>query len=130
MQRSNRLTGRNDVEVVLVGEILALFRSVNDVCIFVVAEPDENAFILLDVANEMFSVLNDLTTSQVGKQQLLNRLDQVFLMLDEIVDSGVIFELDSATTTSRIRGEGLPEPTAFNQALSSAKDNIMRSFLS
>eukprot|EP00923_Selenidium_pygospionis_P037252 GHVN01065256.1.p1 GENE.GHVN01065256.1~~GHVN01065256.1.p1 ORF type:complete len:137 (+),score=13.47 GHVN01065256.1:36-446(+) len=61
MQRSQRLAGRTDVEVVMVGDVLALFRSINDVCIFVLAEPDENAFVLLEVANEMSTVLNNIT---------------------------------------------------------------------
>eukprot|EP00923_Selenidium_pygospionis_P037262 GHVN01065266.1.p1 GENE.GHVN01065266.1~~GHVN01065266.1.p1 ORF type:complete len:171 (+),score=20.92 GHVN01065266.1:36-548(+) len=118
MQRSQRLAGRTDVEVVMVGDVLALFRSINDVCIFVLAEPDENAFVLLEVANEMSTVLNNITSGQVGKRQLFEHLDEVFLMLDEIVDGGVIFEVDANMTTSRIRmvegGEGVPEPTAFN----------------
>lgn len=134
MQRVHRLPTRNDVEVVIMKSTVALFRSINDICIFVVADADENAFILLEVANEIPTVLNNITSGQVGKRQLFDHLDDVFLMLDEIVDEGVIFEVDPNMTTNRIRmvdsGEGVAEPTAFNQALASAKDNIMRSLRS
>jgi len=132
-EKANNLSGRSEVEAIMIGDYLVLVRIVNDVSIFVIGDPAENELILLEVVNAIHNCLTAITSNQVGKRQVFERLSSVFLMLDEVVDGGVIFETDSGVITSRIQmveGDGTQEPTPFNQALSTAKDNIMRSFLS
>eukprot|EP00922_Rhytidocystis_sp_ex-Travisia-forbesii_P049847 GHVS01074164.1.p1 GENE.GHVS01074164.1~~GHVS01074164.1.p1 ORF type:complete len:240 (+),score=49.73 GHVS01074164.1:29-748(+) len=141
--KAKRLTGRTEVEIMMIDRYVALLRSVNDVSMYVVGDSDTNELMLLDVANAIFQGLSNITSGQVGKRQILENLDSVFLMLDEVVDGGVILETDASVITSRlsmtggqgsaggVAGEGAPpETTAFNQAITHAKENLMRSFLS
>eukprot|EP00921_Rhytidocystis_pertsovi_P009548 GHVQ01015397.1.p1 GENE.GHVQ01015397.1~~GHVQ01015397.1.p1 ORF type:complete len:185 (+),score=42.49 GHVQ01015397.1:87-641(+) len=140
--KANRLVGSTEVEIVMVDKFMSLIRSVNDVAIYVIGDMDENELMLLEVITAVYQCLSTITSGQIGKRQILEQLDSVFLMLDEVVDSGVILETDAAVITSRLNmldgqtsssGQGnevtTSETTAFNQALSQARDNLMRNFL-
>eukprot|EP00922_Rhytidocystis_sp_ex-Travisia-forbesii_P049848 GHVS01074165.1.p1 GENE.GHVS01074165.1~~GHVS01074165.1.p1 ORF type:complete len:241 (+),score=55.68 GHVS01074165.1:127-849(+) len=141
--KATRLTGRTEVEILMIDRYVALFRSINDISLYVVGDSDANELMLLDVANAVYQGLSNITSGQVGKRQVLEHLDSVFLMLDEVVDGGVILETDAGVITSRLNMTGGnsssgptgaegggPETTAFNQAITHAKENLMRSFLS
>ncbi|PFH36060.1 clathrin adaptor complex small chain subfamily protein [Besnoitia besnoiti] len=144
VQRFAKLVGRNEVEAFEVGEYVALGQSMNDVLLFLVAEDGANEILLLEVFNTLTSVLTSLTNGQVGKKQILDNLDVVFLMLDEVFDNGLVLQLDPGVVLARIHmqddetavssagagGEAPSAQTAFNQAISSAKENLIRSLLS
>eukprot|EP00920_Eleutheroschizon_duboscqi_P003973 GHVT01009273.1.p4 GENE.GHVT01009273.1~~GHVT01009273.1.p4 ORF type:complete len:109 (+),score=5.53 GHVT01009273.1:1567-1893(+) len=60
--KSNRLSaGRTEVEIVMVDDAVALFRSINDICVFVVGDPQENELVLLEVINTIVLVLGNIT---------------------------------------------------------------------
>ncbi|KEP63366.1 UNVERIFIED_CONTAM: clathrin adaptor complex small chain subfamily protein [Hammondia hammondi] len=145
VQRFSRLNGRNDVEAFELGGYVALGKSTNDVLLFVVAEDGANELLLLEIFNTLTAVLSSLTNGQIGKKQILDNLDGVFLMLDEVFDSGLLLQLDPGVILARINmqddeaagasgagagGEALSTQAAFNQAISSAKENLIRSLLS
>ncbi|CBZ52171.1 hypothetical protein NCLIV_019600 [Neospora caninum Liverpool] len=150
VQKFSRLAGRNEVEAFELAGYVALGKSVNDVLLFVVAEDGANEMLLLEIFNTLTAVLSSLTNGQIGKKQILDNLDGVFLMLDEVFDSGLLLQLDPGVVLARINmqddaaanaggagaggagagGEATSTQAAFNQAISSAKENLIRSLLS
>lgn len=133
--KADKMTFRAEAEVLLVGDYVALFRTLNDVVVYVIGEGDENELLLAEVLNTVTQSLTTLTgTTSVSKRAVLENLGNVFLMLDEILDGGVIMETDSRLITNRVlmqeNPEAPPETTAFNQAISNARENLFRSFLS
>ncbi|KAF8820267.1 clathrin adaptor complex small chain subfamily protein [Cardiosporidium cionae] len=133
MQKANKLAGRPDVEILMVEEHLVLFCSLQDICVCIIGDPNENELLLLEVVNAVTETLSLITNGHVGKRQLLTHMDAVFLMLDEIIDEGIIFETDPTVILSRINmneATETSESTPFNQAISLARENLLRSFLS
>lgn len=133
--KADKMTFRAEVEVLLVGDYVALFRTLHDVVVYVIGESDENELFLAEVLNTVTQSLTTLTgTASVSKRAVLENLGNVFLMLDEILDGGVVMETDSRLITNRVlmqeNPEAPPETTAFNQAISNARENLFRSFLS
>jgi hypothetical protein len=69
---------------------------------------DENEIILVDVLNALYQALS--TLMPVERRCLMDKLDTVLLALDELVDGGVILEIEPSAIVNRVgmRGE-LPD---------------------
>ncbi|EEA06755.1 clathrin adaptor complex small chain family protein [Cryptosporidium muris RN66] len=131
-QKGSKLAGRNEAEAIFVDEFLCLVYAINDICIYLISKKSENELILLDVINCIYGTLLTVTVNNISKKSLFENLDSVHLILDEVVDeSGIILETDPRVVYQRIRmqGSNALEETSFNQAFTTAKENIMRSFL-
>ncbi|KAF4753269.1 Coatomer subunit zeta-1 [Perkinsus olseni] len=103
MSKTARLNNRNDVEVALVDEYIVLVRQSNDVMLAVLARESENDIMMLDFTTSLYQVLCNITHNNVCRKKIIDKLDLVFLMIDEAVEKGVILETDSAVITSRIK---------------------------
>ncbi|KAF4677724.1 Coatomer subunit zeta-1 [Perkinsus chesapeaki] len=148
MAKTARLNNRNDVEVALVDEYVVLVRQSNDVMLAVLARESENDIMMLDFTTTLYQVLCNITHNNVCRKKIIDKLDLVFLMIDEAVEKGVILEMDSAVITSRIKMQndessttasddhasgssravqgysGSSQEASFKSALSSVRDQI------
>ncbi|KAI4840056.1 coatomer subunit zeta [Plasmodium brasilianum] len=122
----------NETEILVINKYIILYLSINDVSIYIVGDENDNEIILNEIIQTVEQSLNNITNNQIGKKQLIDKLDSVYLILDEIADSGIIMETNSDVIINRLyMHEGdLQEHTPLNQAISSAKENIIRSLLS
>lgn len=132
--KASRVPSRGEVEVIMTDTMVVLLKSVNDINIFLIGNQKENELILLEAINALYNALHYVTNGQVMKRQLQENLGSVFIILDELLDQGLIFETDSTVIVNRLQmsdrgGSDLQEQTAFNQALHNAKENLLRSFL-
>jgi len=118
-------------EVVMLENATALYRAAGDVHIFVVGASDENELLLLNVLNTLHEALQDALRGQIDKRSMLENLDTVLLVLDELVDDGIILETDPQLVATRatmrnVEGEAsLPEQT-LTQALHIAREQIIK----
>jgi hypothetical protein len=95
--------GSESAEIVLLDEFIVVLRLVNDVLIAVTARQDQNDLLVSEYASTVVQTLNRVTLNTVMKKKLFDRLDQVFLILDESVEEGgIIFELDAHNIYSRL----------------------------
>ncbi|EEQ99652.1 zeta-coat protein, putative [Perkinsus marinus ATCC 50983] len=149
MSKTARLNNRNDVEVALVDEYVVLVRQSNDVMLAVLARESENDIMMLDFITSLYQVLCNITHNNVCRKKVIEKLDLVFLMIDEAVEKGVILETDSGVITSRIKMQseessttasddhrsattsrslrgysGVTQEASFKSALSSVRDQI------
>ncbi|CRG93184.1 coatomer subunit zeta, putative [Plasmodium gallinaceum] len=122
----------NEVEIVILNKYIILCLPINDVNIYIIGDENDNEIILHEIIQTVEKALNNITNNQIGKRQLIDKLDSVYLILDEIADSGIIMETNPNVIINRLyMHEGdLQEHTPLNQAISSAKENIIRSLLS
>ncbi|CRG98948.1 coatomer subunit zeta, putative [Plasmodium relictum] len=122
----------NEVEILILSKYIILCLSINDVNIYIIGDENDNEIILHEIIQTVHQSLNNITNNQIGKRQLIDKLDSIYLILDEIADSGIIMETNSNVIINRLyMHEGdLQESTPLNQAISSAKENIIRSLLS
>lgn len=109
------LQGSENSEVVLVENFVVILRVVNDILIAVVARDSQNDLLAAEYLNTVYSALSLLTHSKITKKKVYDRLDQVFLIIDESIENGSIFELDAHNIVARISMQSETEigtPTA------------------
>ncbi len=97
-------------------EFVVILRLINDTLIAVVARDDQNDLLMNEFASTIVGALNYVTLNTICKKKLFDRLDQVFLVLDEALeDGGTIFEFDAHNIYTRLtmneEGAGTSTPT-------------------
>ena len=93
---------------------------------------DENELILLGVLECLYDTLMILFNNQIEKRILLEKAEIMFVVVDELIDNGIILEIDPERLAERThvrttQSELLSEHT-FVQALHNAKEQV-KSFL-
>mmetsp|Transcript_16072 Transcript_16072/g.14528 ORF Transcript_16072/g.14528 Transcript_16072/m.14528 type:complete len:187 (+) Transcript_16072:40-600(+) len=137
-KKSKALTAKTDAEIVLVENELVALKSGND-CRFYVSGPiNENDLILVGVLDTIFDSVSSILKGTVDKKSMLDSMELVLLIIDETIDHGYIFEIDSSAVVGRVTmrtSESIPQSTSIgdltiSQALGLAREQFMRSLTS
>ncbi|XP_068386345.1 coatomer subunit zeta-2 isoform X1 [Eschrichtius robustus] len=144
-------TSRTDSEIAFFGGMTIVYKSSIDLFLYVVGSSYENELMLMSVLTCLFESLNHVLRQGPGfswpwggsravsafrknveKRWLLENMDGAFLVLDEIVDGGVILESDPQQVIQKVNfradDSGLTEH-GVAQVLQSAKEQIKWSLL-
>ncbi|XP_016020161.2 coatomer subunit zeta-2 isoform X1 [Rousettus aegyptiacus] len=125
-------TSRTDSEIAFFGGMTIVYKSSIDLFLYVVGSSHENELMLMSVLTCLFESLNHILRKNVEKRWLLENMDGAFLVLDEIVDGGVILESDPQQVIQKVNfradDSGLTEQSVA-QVLQSAKEQIKWSLL-
>ena len=111
---------QDNSEVVIVENFIVILRLVNDILLAVIARETENDLLVNEYLTTIHSALSQLTLNNISKKRVYDRLDQVFLVIDESLDNGELFEMDPNNIVARITmqnpesSEGTPTATASN----------------
>lgn len=102
-----------------------------DFYIFVVGPGKENEMLLSDVCNTVRKCLMGITEDDMRKETIFSKLDSVFLILDDVIDGGVVMECDSDVILKRLKAKGGDgsEHVPLNQAIYNIRNNVIRSLL-
>ncbi|SIO73912.1 Coatomer subunit zeta-1 [Babesia microti strain RI] len=144
------VAGQKKFESIIVGKIAAMQSEnshplediliVNDfnivlndcgVLVLVVGTKNSNELFLAEVESTVRAVLVEICGT-ITENNLYDKLDSVFLLLDQIVDRGLLVELDTKILCDRI-GINVSEFTEhfpINQAIYTARNNLIKSLLS
>ncbi|XP_075701321.1 coatomer subunit zeta-2 isoform X2 [Rhinoderma darwinii] len=95
-------TQRSESEVILVDGVTALCQRSSDVMCYIIGGPDENELMLLSALTCLCESLCHILRKQMDRNLLLENMDTVFLILDEIIDMGVILECESQQVIQRL----------------------------
>ncbi|KAM5272910.1 coatomer subunit zeta-2 isoform 2-T2 [Ctenodactylus gundi] len=125
-------TSRTNSEIAFLGGMTIVYKSSVDLFLYVVGSSHENELMLMSVLACLFESLSHILRKNVEKRWLLENMDGAFLVLDEIVDGGVILESDSQQVIQKVNFRaddgGLTEQSVA-QVLQSAKEQIKWSLL-
>ncbi|XP_025773269.1 coatomer subunit zeta-2 [Puma concolor] len=125
-------TSRTDSEIAFFGGMTIVYKSSIDLFLYVVGSSHENELMLMSVLTCLFESLNHVLRKNVEKRWLLENMDGAFLVLDEIVDGGVILESDPQQVIQKVNfradDSSLTEQSVA-QVLQSAKEQIKWSLL-
>ncbi|CAM9843892.1 unnamed protein product [Bubo scandiacus] len=109
-------THRAGGEVACLEGLTVIYRSSIDLFFYVVGGCQENELMLSAVLACLLDTLSHLLRREVEKRWLLDNMEGTFLVVDEIVDGGVILESDPQQVIQRLSLRA-PEPAAYGFVL-------------
>ncbi|KAJ1930187.1 Golgi-to-ER vesicle coat component [Tieghemiomyces parasiticus] len=98
---------RSGTEVMLLDGHLALARAVSDVHFYLVGSADENELLLHSALKGAVDAIQGLLKHQVDKRSVIDNLDLVVLALDEVIDDGIVAEIDPEVIQARVSKRGV-----------------------
>ena len=128
-------SGHLDANVMLLDGTVSVFRTGADgTGLFVVGSASENELVLASVVDGLFEALSMLLPDSVEKRTILENLEYLFLLVDELVDGGIILETDPRALASRVLMKGSDGNTTpaseltIGQAMGVVREQISKSF--
>ncbi|XP_040187520.1 coatomer subunit zeta-2 [Rana temporaria] len=103
-------TQRTESEVILVDGVTVLCQHLSDIMCYIIGGPDENELLLLSALTCICESLCHMLRKNVDRSSVLENLDAVYLILDEIIDQGVILESESQQVIQRLNFKTISEP--------------------
>uniref|UniRef100_A0A7E4V4A1 Coatomer subunit zeta n=1 Tax=Panagrellus redivivus TaxID=6233 RepID=A0A7E4V4A1_PANRE len=100
-------THKANSEIILLDGLICVYRSNVDLFFYVIGSASENELILVSVLNCLYESVSTVLRKNVEKKALYENLDAAILILDELVDEGVILDNDPQSVVSRcmLRGD-------------------------
>ncbi|KAI3716360.1 hypothetical protein L6452_23642 [Arctium lappa] len=98
---------------------VVVYRFVQDLHFFVTGGHDENELALATVLQFFFDAITLLLRGNVDQREALENLDLIFLCLDEIVDGGMILEIDGNMIAGKVATHSLDEGSPLSEQLGS-----------
>uniref|UniRef100_A0A3B4CER7 Coatomer subunit zeta n=1 Tax=Pygocentrus nattereri TaxID=42514 RepID=A0A3B4CER7_PYGNA len=102
-------THKADNEIAFLEGMTIVYKSSIDLFFYVVGSAQENELMLMAVLNCLFESLSQILRKNVERRCLLDNLDGVFLVVDEIIDGGVILESDPQQVVEKVNYRCLSE---------------------
>uniref|UniRef100_A0AC35TG56 V-SNARE coiled-coil homology domain-containing protein n=1 Tax=Rhabditophanes sp. KR3021 TaxID=114890 RepID=A0AC35TG56_9BILA len=94
-------THKANGEIILLDGLVSVYRSNVDVFFYVIGSASENELILLQLLNCFYDAMSTILRKNVEKTSIFQHLDTTFLVIDELVDEGIILETDSNAIVQR-----------------------------
>jgi hypothetical protein len=105
--RSAAGAARADAEVATLDGLTVVFKApAADATFFVVGGGDENELILVTLLDSLVDALGSLVKAALDKRALHHNLELLLLTVDEMVDGGVILEMDPQSVEARVMLRG------------------------
>lgn len=99
-------TNNSDAEIILFEQLTIVFRSNVDLMFFVVGSSDENELILSQVLECFYECVSDVLSKNVERSEFLCEYSQILMLIDNMIDNGVIMELDADEVLDTMPGRG------------------------
>uniref|UniRef100_A0A3Q4MJG8 Coatomer subunit zeta n=1 Tax=Neolamprologus brichardi TaxID=32507 RepID=A0A3Q4MJG8_NEOBR len=95
-------THKADNEIAFLEGMTIVYKSSIDLFFYVVGSAQENELMLMSVLNCLFDSLSHILRKNVERRCLLENMEGVFLVVDEIIDGGVILESDPQQVLQKV----------------------------
>ena len=93
-------------DIMTVDNYVAIFRQYSDMTIFIIGHSEDNELILglvLDCIHECF---DRIFRHNIERKSLINNMSGVILVIDELLDQGIVMHLDPSIILTRIDTKG------------------------
>ena len=96
-----------DNDIMNVDDYVAIFRCYTDMTIYVLGDGRfDNELILASVLDTIHECFDSIFKHNIERKSLINNMTGVILVIDELIDQGIIMQLDSKTILKRIGSRG------------------------
>eukprot|EP00817_Percolomonadidae_sp_ATCC50343_P007491 CAMPEP_0117419750 /NCGR_PEP_ID=MMETSP0758-20121206/1240_1 /TAXON_ID=63605 /ORGANISM="Percolomonas cosmopolitus, Strain AE-1 (ATCC 50343)" /LENGTH=126 /DNA_ID=CAMNT_0005200983 /DNA_START=221 /DNA_END=601 /DNA_ORIENTATION=- len=89
-------------DIVIVDDLICIFQCLKNVCFYIISSPEENELVMEETLMTICESLDALFKSKVYKRSILENYDLLLLILDEIIDDGIIIENDADAVIQRV----------------------------
>ena len=136
LKRKDAGSGHLDANVILLDGTVSVFRTGTDgTTLYIVGSANENELILAAAVDGLYDALDMLLPGDaLDKRTILENYEYLFLLVDELVDGGIILEKDPKALCSRVLmkgSDGVNTPTAeltIGQAMGVVREQLTKSF--
>lgn len=125
-------TNSNDSEIIVISGLTVCFKSSVDLLFYVVGSSDENELMLASTLHTFYEAISGILKKNVEKRALFDKLDQVLLVADELIEGGVLLENDPNNIMARVCVERDDVPISeqtMTQVFQSAREGLKWSLL-
>ena len=91
-----------EAQILMVDRFIVQVKTSGDVTLSVFFESTENDILLLSFTEALWRCLSLITGNSINKRKVLERLDQVFMMIDESCERGIVLDDDADSIMSKI----------------------------
>ena len=94
-------------DIMNVDDYVAVFRCYIDMTIYVLGDGKyDNELILASVLDTIHECFDQVFKHNIERKSLINNMTGVILVIDELIDQGIIMQLDANTIMQRISTKG------------------------
>ena len=104
--KTKTTNAKAEPEITMFDNMVVIYRHSCDVWFYVVGSQAENELILVNALSALYDALSSVLHTTPDKQSLLERFDMLLLAIEELVDGGMILEMDPSAIANRIRMKG------------------------
>ena len=97
----SRASSDFDSQVMQHDDYIVVFRKVDDVCLYVVSDLKANELLLDEIIDTIFTALS-LIFKKTSADSLIQQIDLLYLLLDETIEQGFVFEGDPEVVAARV----------------------------
>jgi len=91
-----------DSEIVLLDDLTIIYRANVDLYFYIIGDYRENELVLSAMLNTFYDAVSLVLSKNVEKRYLLASLHQILLLVDEMVDDGIVLDTDSSSIIMKI----------------------------
>ena len=101
--KSNKQAGGNqgrssvsayENDIMTVDSYVAIFRSYQDMSIFMIGDKEDNEIILGQVLDCIHECFDRIFKHSIERKSMINNMSGVILVIDELIDQGIIMHTD------------------------------------
>ncbi|BFU25022.1 clathrin adaptor complex small chain subfamily protein [Entamoeba histolytica HM-1:IMSS-B] len=126
------VSGKGNSELFLLDKYVVLYRMVSDLIIAALTDPQENELFVSNALNCIVEGFEIIFDKGLDKKIALEFYDKIAIAIDEVIDDGIILEVDSEEMANRvsfknIKGNetGFGGDGTFTSALNFAKGSLL-----
>ncbi|KAL0486657.1 coatomer subunit zeta [Acrasis kona] len=101
-QKTQKTPATTDPDIIQADKYTVVYCTESDLWFYVVGASDENELILNEVITSLTDALQLIFKSQLQKRTFLENFDLIVLAFNEVVDDGIIMEVDANTIADRV----------------------------
>lgn len=106
VQQQSKQLNMYENDIMTVENYVAIFRCYVDMTIYLLGDKDDNELVLASVLDCVHDCLDKIFRHSIERKSLINNMTAVILVIDELVDSGIVMATDPAIILKRINIKG------------------------
>jgi hypothetical protein len=93
-------------DIMTIDNYTAIFRCYVDMTIYILGDKEDNELVLGLVLDTIHDCFDTVFKRNIERKSLINNMTAVILVIDELIDQGIVMTVDHSTILKRINIKG------------------------